>query len=188
VAFAGLERGGCEIPFSEKADGKAGQSERSFLPGDYDLELLDLLVGGSMQGGGAEEANIVGQVQRTHQVVQIPIGGRDPLIGELHRDDSVKTFAEPFYPPFFLEAFEGFADGCRGNGQRALHLRAIKAIKAFPLEVIEEVRNSLIVAQYVLTYVEKDGFRPFSDFPALLRRVTAPLWWAPNATILHRSS
>lgn len=54
VAFAGLERGGCEIPFPEKTDGKAGHSERPFLPGDYDLELLNLLVGGSMQGGGAE--------------------------------------------------------------------------------------------------------------------------------------
>ena len=62
VAFAGLERSRCEIPFPEKADGKTRQSERPFLPGDYDLELLDLLVGSPMQGGGAQETDVVGQV------------------------------------------------------------------------------------------------------------------------------
>jgi len=101
VAFAGLERSGCEIPFPEKADGETRQSERPFLPGDYDLELLDLLVGGPMQGGGAQETDVVGQVQRAHQVVQIPIGGRDSLHGELYGHDGVKTFTEPFYATFF---------------------------------------------------------------------------------------
>jgi hypothetical protein len=114
--------------------------------------------------------------------------GRDTLNGELHGDDGVKTFAEPFYAPFFGEAFEGFADGCAGNGQRGLHLRAIKAIKAFPLEVIEEVRNSLIVVQCVLTYAEKDGFRPFLNFPALFKPATATLGWFPIKTMLHRRS
>jgi hypothetical protein len=40
----------------------------------------------------------------------------------------------------------------------------------------------------VLTYAEKDGFRPFLNFPALFKPATATLGWFPIKTMLHRRS
>lgn len=86
--------------------------------------------------------------------------------GVFDGDDGVEAFADASDAAFFSEAFQGFADGCGGSEQRGLDFRAIKAVKAMPLEVIEKVGNPLIVVDDVLKYAKKDEFCPFFNFIA----------------------
>ncbi len=78
----------------------------------------------------------------------------------------MEALAKAFDPALVSQALQGFAHGCGGNGQRGLHFRAIKTVKAMTLEIIEEVGNPFIFIHDVLIYAEKDGFRLFFNFQA----------------------
>ena len=114
-----------------------------------------------MPGCGAEQTDIIGKVQRAHQIGDKPIGRRDTLRRVFDGDDGMEAFADASDAAFFRESFQGFADGSGGSGQRGLYFRTIKAVKAALLEIIKEVRNSFVIGHGVLMNAKRDGSGPF---------------------------
>ena len=111
---------------------------RSHGPVGDDLKTHRLLVGGAVDGGGAQQSHVVGPPRKAHEIIDEPACRRAPRLAVLGRDDDVEALARRSDAAADAEATQRLGRGARRRCDDGLGLSVREGVSALRLQIVEK--------------------------------------------------